>query len=50
MLRGWANSRHDRRMERNCRVVMIVANTSEPKVLIVYEMKRAPEKGKQVRI
>ena len=41
-LRGCAKSKHDRRIERNCLVVMIVANTSEPNVLMVYEMKRAP--------
>jgi hypothetical protein len=29
-------------MDRNWRVVMIVANASAPNVLIVYEMKRAP--------
>ena len=32
-------------MDRNCLVVMMVAKMREPKVLMVYEMKRAPGRG-----
>ena len=33
---GWANRMQERRMEMNCRVVMTVANSSAPKVLMVW--------------
>ena len=35
-VRGWAKSRQESRMEMNWRVVMTVANSKAPKVLIVW--------------
>ena len=34
-VRGLPNTKADSKMDRNCRVVMMVANTSAPNVLIV---------------
>jgi hypothetical protein len=39
---GWANRRQERRMEMNWRVVITVANSSAPNVLMVWLMKSWP--------